>query len=488
MGIIKNELLLKDYINDIIFYIAINFWYIFLITAIIFLLLTIKLLKDYINLKFRLKEINKNLLEPLAQIRESDEFEGYLSILDRFLHLEASALYSKRGEVYFLDIRSRHDADVGLEQRLYKKDLVEHKKVGKFERYIFHSDEAALVCYAKEEIDLEYYRGILETIVAYYEKVATKAHRSALEAAEERSKDIMQRLFNIRSTTETFLKFVVSLLRKKTDARIIVLSNKLTKKQKVFRYGDETPHKKRFYIRNTPYILDIFTKTPLDSATIDEIGKFLDLAGSYYENLDTDSKMVRNYIEFLRFSVRALEVQSPFFINHSQKVRIVSIEIAKNLLLDEKSIAALALGAEFHDVGMIGKIENILDKKHVKGSELDIIKYHPVIGALLVEPIDGAYAISDIIRYHHERYDGKGYPYGISGKAFPLGAQIVALAEFYVGITSPRAYRKPLSHDEAIQKIAEQKNALVHERVIEAFLENHSGIKSKLELIDAKQS
>ena len=481
-----NEELLKEHINDLIFYIAINFWYVFLLLAIIFMLVMIKFLKDYLNLQLRVKRVNSEILEPLAKVQNSEEMQNLLTRVDSFFSLVVSGFYVKRGDIYFLDIFSHEDKEVVLPQRIYQKDIVEEEKSDSCIRYIFMAKEVLLVVYTKNGLDIEYDKGVFDLFAAYYEKIVTRIHRNALEMAQERSKDIMKQFLNIRSTTETFLEFVVSLLHKKADAQMVVVGNQENKKEKTFRFGMNPVHKKRFFIRNTPYIVDIYTQQPLAQDIIDEIGKFLDVAGSYFENVDRDSKMVQNYIEFLRFWVQSLEMQSRYFVNHSLKVKTVSIEIAKNLFMDEKNITRISLGAELHDVGMIGKISSLLDKSNVEKSKLDLVKYHPVIGGMLVEPINGAYPIVDIIRYHHERYDGRGYPYGISGKDFPINAQIVALAEYYVGITSARAYRPAVSHEKALEKIQMQKDMLVQERIIDAFIEGAETIKKKLDLIDAK--
>jgi HD-GYP domain-containing protein (c-di-GMP phosphodiesterase class II) len=160
-------------------------------------------------------------------------------------------------------------------------------------------------------------------------------------------------------------------------------------------------------------------------------------------------------------------------------VQIVAVETAKSLFLGQEDIDNIAIASEIHDVGMVGNLEVIL--KEGKIDDKDVIKQHPLIGALMVEPINHIYDITDIIKYHHEKIDGTGYPFGVAGNDFPVNAQVLALAEFYAGITSDRSYRKGKTHEEALEEIKNLVGSFFEKTLVDGFLEVEKTIKIKIE-------
>ena len=474
-------------VDDVIFFIALNFWYVFLIVAILFILLSIKLFRDNAILKFRFRNQNR-AFKKLATLRKIGDVEAFLSEYQRYIGADNIAIYLRRGDIYVLEAQGKDESEE-IESRVYKKDIKKQSKKEEYTVYSFEScDEKALLrIYSKKELAIEEIEGFLMMLLSYYLRINELHKEIHLSTIMDSSKNILTNVMSFQYRTQTFLKFVGSLLLKTTNATGMILKNRENPtKVDVFKYPKRHKFKKAFYIRNTPYILEVYTNAPLDTKQIAEIGAFLDLAGGYFENMDASSKMVANYLNFLLLANRALELQSPYFKDHARKVELVSVEIAKNIFLDERHIDVLRIGARLHDIGMIGKIENFLDSKKIEKKELDLIRYHPIVGSVLVEPINNVYPIAPIIKYHHERYDGGGYPYGLKGKDIPLLAQIVALAEFYIGLTSPRAYRKPFSHQEAVEKIAKEKNRLVEASIIQAFLDSAEKIYKKLQIMEAK--
>jgi len=482
-----NELFLKSRLDEMTFFIAINFWYVFLALAIIFFIIAVKLFKDKSFLKIELARINA-FFGRFAQAGDLDRFIEVLKDFAARYGVSNVAFYLRRGDIYILQNRLFDDESTQIKQRLYKREIQKREKIGNRLHYYFlnPSQDYLMVVVSKGEIDEEYYYGFWEMIGAYYEKIARLEAMQQLQLVSESSNRVMKNIFNMQYGTETFLKFVVSLIGKTIDAEGLVLVNRDNLVKKIFKKPPSQAFKKDFFIRNTPFTLEVYTKEPLSHQQIEQIGSFLDMAGTYFENINANSKMVNNYIQFLRMSNQALEMQSKYFKNHSKRVQLVSVELGKALFLDEKSLDEIALGAELHDIGMIGKIEHFLDQDRLSGKELDLIRFHPIIGSIVVEPIDNIYHISPIIRYHHERFDGTGYPYGLKGKDFPILAQIVALAEYYVGITSPRAYRRALMHKEAVERIAKLKNKLVDEHIIDTFLEIEERIDQKLQVLGSK--
>ncbi len=478
--------LLSEKIQDIIYSVAINLWWVFAILAILFFWLTLKLFRSRSKMQVEFEKQNK-MFKDFAKLNKTQDMENFILEYVQNLGAEGGALYLRRGDIFIL--QAKMPDTIPWDTRLYPKDIGQKEKKGNYHvAYLLSSQEdVALVIYSKESLDLEEYEGFLRTMLAYYAQTLSLFKGRHMAKVTDASKSLLSNVMKLQYGTETFLKFVVSLLLKAEGAAGVILKNKEKPgKRAVFKSPKDGKYSKVFYIRNTPYVMELYTKVPLPKEKIAELGAFLDLAGSYFENVKANSKMVINYINFLKLSNRALELQSRYFTNHSEKVRIVSVEIAKNLFLEEKLIDTIALGAELHDIGMVGKIEQFLDSGTIKDKDLDLIRYHPIVGSVIVEPIDNVYPIVPIIRYHHERYDGSGYPYGLSGEEIPLEAQIVALAEYYVGITSPRAYREAKSHEEAIEDIQKQRDKLVASSVVDAFLESHEGIAKKLQLLDIK--
>ncbi len=478
--------LLFEKIQDITYSIAINLWWVFALLALLFFWLTLTLFRSKAQSEAKFERHNR-LFKDFAKLSKTQDMENFILEYVRSLGAQGAALYLRRGDIFIMQARAPQT--ISWDTRLYPKDITQQEKRGIYDVFYLLSpqEEVVLVIYTKKSIDLEEYEGFLEMMLALYAQTLSLAKGRHMAKVSDASKSLLSNVMKLQYGTETFLKFIVSLLFKAEGATGVILKNREKPgKQVVFKSPQKGKYSKVFYIRNTPYILELYTRLPLPKEKIAELGAFLDLAGSYFENIKANSKMVLNYINFLRLSNRALELQSRYFANHSEKVRIVSVEIAKNLFLDEKVIDTIALGAELHDIGMVGKIEQFLDSNKIKDKDLDLIRYHPVIGSVIVEPIDKVYPIAPIIRYHHERYDGSGYPYGLRGDDIPLEAQIVALAEYYVGVTSPRAYRKAKSHEEAIKDIQSQKDKLVAAPVIEAFLESHENTAKKLELLDIK--
>lgn len=150
----------------------------------------------------------------------------------------------------------------------------------------------------------------------------------------------------------------------------------------------------------------------------------------------------------------ALDAKNSSMCGHSQRVAVISLAIAKALQLSEAEQQTIYMGAQLHDIGKIGIPDSILNKTgKLTDYEFNRIKEHPVIGNTIVQKVKVFEPICDIIRFHHERYDGNGYPDGLSGKDIPLGARIVAIADSFDAMTMPRPYRHSLNHCQALEEI-----------------------------------
>lgn len=149
------------------------------------------------------------------------------------------------------------------------------------------------------------------------------------------------------------------------------------------------------------------------------------------------------YIETLR---RIVDAKDNYTRGHSDRVSEYSILIGKKLGLSYEDLEILKIGGLFHDIGKIGISDDILLKtSKLTDLEYDEIKRHPSIGAHILENLKSFENIIPIVLHHHERYDGKGYPYNLVGKNIPYMARIVAIADSFDAMTSKRCYRNSLS-------------------------------------------
>lgn len=150
-------------------------------------------------------------------------------------------------------------------------------------------------------------------------------------------------------------------------------------------------------------------------------------------------------IETLRFTV---EAKDNYTRGHSDRVSEYSVLIGKKLGLSKKDLETLKIGGLFHDIGKIGISDSILLKNgKLTNEEYSEIKRHPIIGKNILSNAAIFEDIIPIVLYHHERYDGKGYPYGLADKDIPFLARIVAVADAFDAMTSKRSYRNELNLD-----------------------------------------
>ena len=139
--------------------------------------------------------------------------------------------------------------------------------------------------------------------------------------------------------------------------------------------------------------------------------------------------------------------------------------------LPKKEVDIIRHASLLHDVGKIGISEQILRKPgKLNDEEFEAIKSHPNIGAGILSSIEFLKDVCEIIKHHHERYDGRGYPDGLKGEEIPLGARIVTVADSFDAITSKRPYRKPLTLDEATAEVIRCSGNQFDPEVVKAFV------------------
>jgi len=164
--------------------------------------------------------------------------------------------------------------------------------------------------------------------------------------------------------------------------------------------------------------------------------------------------MRKNYFDTLNVLVRAIEASDPYTSGHSMRVSAYAVAIANQVGLPQGKIDLIKSAALLHDIGKIGIDKSILNKNgKLEKEEFDKIKSHPEIGATIIADLSYLTNISDIIRHHHERNDGKGYPDGLSHEDIPLETSILTVADSFDAMTTDRPYRGALSLESALQEI-----------------------------------
>ena len=203
----------------------------------------------------------------------------------------------------------------------------------------------------------------------------------------------------------------------------------------------------------------------------DEIG---DLANSFNKmavSLAQSRQRLQNYFfKVTQSLVRALEAKDSYTQGHSERVANLSRKIALELGVSPEKAELIWCVAELHDIGKLVICETILNKKDkLSPEEWEVLKEHPVTGEkILASVLDEE--LLRVIRSHHERVDGKGYPDGLKGEEIDLSSQIVSIADAYDAMTSIRSYRKPLTPEDAAGEIERASGTQFRPEVVKAFL------------------
>ncbi|MFQ5876831.1 MAG: HD domain-containing phosphohydrolase [Acidobacteriota bacterium] len=209
--------------------------------------------------------------------------------------------------------------------------------------------------------------------------------------------------------------------------------------------------------------------------------------GELARTFNTMAEQIQSYIQRVRAAAQlnhelflgtvkslaeAIDEKDPYTRGHSDRVNRYAVILARQMGLGTREVRAVHIASLFHDIGKIGIEDKILRKPAaLTDDEFQVMKRHPEKGAQMLSKIKAMAEIIPGVRFHHEKWDGSGYPLGLKGEQIPLAARIVAVADAFDAMTTNRPYQKAMSYDRAIARLFELSDRVFDRRVVSAFAE-----------------
>ncbi len=219
-------------------------------------------------------------------------------------------------------------------------------------------------------------------------------------------------------------------------------------------------------------ITDKLSGEPFDKSDLDMMVTLASQISISLNNAKLYEDLEASYLSAVRALANSIDAKDAYTMGHSERVAKYSVEIGQKLKLTEEESKNLYIGALLHDIGKIGISEAIINKTDkLTNEEYQQIKTHPSRGALIIEPAKFLKEKVPLIKYHHERYDGKGYPEGLKGEEIPLMARIICCADSFDAMTSKRAYRDTMPLDYAKNEMTRCSGTQFDPEIVKAFLE-----------------
>lgn len=222
---------------------------------------------------------------------------------------------------------------------------------------------------------------------------------------------------------------------------------------------------------------DVDSRLPLTGSSLELdtlTDTFNDLMASVAE---AESQTEAAYTGAIRALAAALDARDPYTAGHSERVSVLSVAIGRTLELRSDELEVLRLGALLHDIGKIGVPDQVLRKPGaLTTAEFDFIRQHPVLGARILRSVPFLSRHLAIVELHHERPDGRGYPFGLCGDDIPLAARIVHVADAYDAMTTARAYRGARPSADALRELWRCAGTEFHAEIVGALVTALAGL------------
>ena len=190
------------------------------------------------------------------------------------------------------------------------------------------------------------------------------------------------------------------------------------------------------------------------------------------QNAELFNNLEKAYLDTLSALTNAIDAKDSYTRGHSDRVTELSVRLAKEAKVESNDLEKIRLGGMLHDIGKIGIPESILNKPgRLDDHEFAVIKSHPVLGVSILGSVEFLQNVVPIIKHHHERYDGKGYPDKLKGNDIPYLARIVSIADTYDAMTTNRPYRKALTIEESLREIERCKGTQFDPELTDLFVQ-----------------
>jgi len=182
-------------------------------------------------------------------------------------------------------------------------------------------------------------------------------------------------------------------------------------------------------------------------------------------------RMERISTATLEALVNALEAKDPYLRGHSARVADLSSNIATELGMNEEDVDRVRMAGRLHDLGKIGTRDAVVNKEGpLTPEEFEHVKQHVIIGAQILAPLAHLGDVVSMVKSHHERWDGTGYPDGLRGEEIPKGGRIIAAAEVYDALTTSRPYQEKMTPEQAVERMADLSGTVLDSTVYDALV------------------
>ncbi len=184
----------------------------------------------------------------------------------------------------------------------------------------------------------------------------------------------------------------------------------------------------------------------------------------------------------------AIEAKDHTTHDHLRRVQVYAVEIAKDLDLDDSQLNAIRAASMLHDIGKLAVPENILSKPgRLTPEEFEKMKIHPIVGSDILDRVEFPYPVVPIVRSHHEKWDGSGYPDGLKQEAIPIGARILSAVDCFDALASERPYRRAMSPEEAMGNLSAEKGRSFDPRVVEVMERRYLELEAMVKTMETER-
>jgi len=202
-----------------------------------------------------------------------------------------------------------------------------------------------------------------------------------------------------------------------------------------------------------------------------------------------DTRIVRQQRKTIEALATAVNAKDKLTFDHVRRVQIYAVGLGRLAGCSEMELQALQEGAILHDVGKIGVPDAVITKRgKLTAAEFEEMKMHPVLGAEILGRLELPFPIVPLVRHHHERWDGTGYPDGLKGEEIPLIARILSVADSFDAVREDRPYRKGVTRQESIDHLMERSGSVYDPTIVGLFVTNLPRFEAQIRAEHAHQA